>query len=167
VRIADKNAMGPPSVERNLAQSNRVVDSPSGNDPMANKLIIAAPAAPKGTMRNDSGMLFFKPRIVMEEKRPQEEAKPPPELGILTKDPNIAKAVELVLQMKMTDRKEVLAFLKDYARKNKLKFNSFAVVRALVAEGKLGNVDGIIYKTMPAFKLPADNEMEVPERYNR
>ena len=167
MRIADKNAIGPPSVERNLAQSNRVVDSPSGNDPMANKLIIAAPAAPKGTMRNDSGMLFFKPRIVMEEKRPQEEAEPPPELGILTKDPNIAKAVELVLQMKMTDRKEVLAFLKDYARKNKLKFNSFAVVRALVAEGKLGNVDGIIYKTMPAFKLPADNEMEVPEKYNR
>jgi Tol biopolymer transport system component len=166
-RIADKNAMGPPSVERNLTQPSRVATTLPGKDPLAERLVVAAAAAPKGNIRNSFGSLFFEPKIKMEEKKNHGDMKPPPELGILTKDPNIAKAVELVLQMNMTDKKEVLAFLQDYARKNKLKFNSFAVVRALVAEGKLGNVDGVIYKTMPAFSIPADNEMELPEKYNR
>ncbi len=165
--VATKNNVGPPSLERHVAQTGRVATTIPGRDPLANKLVVAAFSAPPGHRRNNAGMLMFRPKIMMEERVAKSRTSPEPPLGLLTKDPSVAKAVGLVLKMKLDDTKKVIAFLNEYARKHKLAFNSFAIVRALVKEGKLSPVDGVIYKNMPRFSIPVDSEMEVPERYNQ
>ena len=163
--VSVKNVLGPPSVEKAMTSTSGVADTSDVKD--TSEQILLAASAPKVNARRGSyGTLLFEPRIVMEESK-MREMKKSPELGMLLKDPHVAKALALSLQHDAAAEKELKDRIDAFIRKNNLKFNSFEIVRFLIAEGKLKPVDGIVYQNMPSLYIPADTELEVPERYNR
>jgi hypothetical protein len=117
-------------------------------------------------MTGRTGTLLFSPHIVMEESKIK-EMKETPELGMLLKDPNIARALSLSMQQDVAAENKLKDLIEAYIRKNNLQFNSFEIVRFLIAERKLQRVDGLVYGNLPGFNIPADTELEVPEKYNR
>ena len=165
VIIAEKNNTGPPSVEQAMTQSNRITDTPDGKD-AADQVMLAASAPPVKTMTGSLGTLLFDPHIVMEESK-RREMRESPELGMLLKDPNITKALKLSMLNDKAAGKKLKDRIEVFIKKHKLKFNSFEVVKFLLAEKKLRPVDKMVYQNMPGLSLPVDTELEVPERYNR
>lgn len=164
--ILDKNNVAPPAAERALKQANRVMDTPEGKDPTANEILLAASAVPVQNMPGSMGTLLLDPRLTMEVGK-VEEMKATPELGLLLKDPNITKAIELTLQNDRVAEKELKDLIEGYIKKNNLQFNSFEIVRFLIEERKLKPVGSLVYRNMKSFDIPADSELEVPEKYNK
>jgi len=165
VTVADKNNVALPSVEQALTQSNRIANTPEGKD-ASDQILLAASAPPVKTMTGRAGTLLFNPRIVMEESK-MREMKESPELGKLMKDPIIAKAIELSLQRDVEAQKMLKEMVEAYIRKNNIQFNSFEIVRFLIADRKLQRVDGLVYRNIPGLNIPVDTELEVPEKYNK
>jgi Tol biopolymer transport system component len=165
VTVAEKNNSGPPSIEKALTQNNRITDTPEGKD-SADQIMLAASAPTVNTMSDSMGTLIFSPRIVMEEAQ-QREMKKSPKLGMLLKDPKIARALTLSMQDDLAAKKELKDMVEAYIRKNKIKFNSFEVVKFLISERKLNPVDSLVYNNLPKLNIPVDAELEVPEKYNK
>ena len=161
----DKNNIAPPSVERALKQSNRVIDTPAGRD-STNEILPTASAVPIKGVPGNFGFPLFDVGLKMEENKVKEMQKSP-ELTILLKDPNITKALKLTMQNDKIAEQKLEDLIKGYIKKNKLKFNSFEIVRFLIAENKLKPVGNLVYGNMMRLNIPADSELEVPEKYNR
>lgn len=163
--VLDKNNAAPPSAVNSLRQANRIIDSPAGKNPV-NEAFLAANAAPVLTGSQSMGTLIFSPRIKMDEKKTS-EMKKSPKLGLLLKDSNITGAIDLTIQNDKVAERKLNDLVKAYIKRNKLKFNSFEVVRFLIAERKLKRVGSLVYKNMNGLNLPTDSELEVPEKYNK
>ena len=164
--VLDKNNIAPPSAEHALKQSNRVLDTPEGKDPTANEILLAASAVPVRGVPGSFGTLIFDTRLKMEEMKVKEMEKSP-ELDLLRKDPNIAKALAMTMQNDKVAEQELKDLIKGYIKKNRLQFNSFEVVRFLIAESKLKPVGDLVYSNLLDLNIPADSELEVPEKYNK
>ena len=164
--VLDKNNIAPPSAERALKQSNRVLDTPEGRDPTADEILLAASAVPVKGVPGSLGTLLFDIKLKLEEAKIQEMQKSP-ELAILLKDPNIARALEMTMQNDKVAEQKLKDLIKGYIEKNHLKFNSFEIVRFLIAESKLKPVGDLVYGNMMGLNIPADSELEVPEKYNK
>ena len=165
VEVAEKSNVGPPGIEQALTQAHRVTDTPEGKE-AADQLLLAASAPPVKTMSGSMGTLLFTPNIIMEEAV-KREMKASPEIGLLMKDPNIAKALKLSLMDDVAAQKELKDRIEAYIRKNNIKFNSFEIVKFLISEQTLKPVDSLVYGNMPTLDIPLDTELEVPEKYNK
>jgi len=86
---------------------------------------------------------------------------------MLLKDPKVAEALALSMQNDVAAEKKLKDMIEAFIRKNNLQFNSFEVVRFLIAEMRLKPVDGLVYGNLPGLNIPADTELEVPEKYNK
>ncbi|NOY74529.1 MAG: hypothetical protein GXP32_01895 [Kiritimatiellaeota bacterium] len=164
--VVKHNSAGPPSAEKALSTSTRIATTPEGRDPDADQLLLATSSIPVRAMRNSIGTLRFTTRIVMEQPKNMRIEKDP-KIGLLIKDPHIIKELKLAVDDDKAARKRLDKLVNDYLRKNKLRFNSFEIVRFLIKEAKLHPVDGLIYANMPKFSIPVDSEMEIPERYDK
>ncbi|MCK5845543.1 MAG: PD40 domain-containing protein, partial [Victivallales bacterium] len=164
--VVKHNSAGPPSAEKALSTSARMVTTPEGKDPTADRLLLASSSVPVRTMRSSMGTLRFNTKIVMESAR-NEKIEKDPKIGLLMKDPHIIKELALAVAADKSARKRLNKLVTDYLRKNKLKFNSFEIVGFLINEARLHPVDGLIYANMPRLAIPVDSEMEVPEKYDR
>jgi WD40 repeat protein len=161
-----KNNIAPPSIDRALKQANRVLDTPEGNDPTANEILLAASAVPVLNVPGSMGTLMFDTRLTMERGQLEKMAKVP-ELGLLLKDSDIVRALALTMQNDRIAEQQLKDLIEGYIKKNRLKFNSFEIVRFLIAENKLKPVGDLVYQNMAGLNIPADSELEVPEKYNK
>ncbi len=165
VEVAEKSNVGPPGIEQALTQSHRISNTPEGKE-ITDKVIFAATAPPVGMMKGSMDKLFFSPTIIMEEAV-KREMKASPKIGLMMKDPRIAKALKLSLMDDAAAKKELTDMIEAYIRKKNIKFNSFEIVKFLIAEQKLKPVDSLVYNNLPRLEIPLDTEFEVPEKYNK
>lgn len=164
--VVKLNSAGPPSAEKALSSSTRMATTPEGKDPTADQLLLATSSFPSRSMRNSMGTLRFTTKIVMEQDKNQKIRKDP-QISMLMKDPHIIKELPLAVADDKAALKRLDKLVAAFIRKKHLKFNSFEIVRFLVHESKLHPVDGLIYANMPKFTIPVDEEMEIPEKYDK
>jgi hypothetical protein len=164
--VAKLNSAGPPSAEKALSTSSRMATTPEGRDPTADRLLLATNSVPVHAMRSSMGVLRFKTGIVMEQAK-NEKIEKDPKIGILRKDPHIIRELKLAVENDEAARKRLDELVADYLRKNKLRFNSFEIVRFLIKDAKLHPVDALVYANMPKLSIPVDTEMEIPEKYDK
>ncbi len=158
-----KSDIAPPAADRALRHSDRFVDTPDTRDP-ADQIMLAAGMSPVMSVPGSLGILMIDQNIRLDENRIQ-EMRDSPELTLLANDPNIAKAVDLVLKRDKIAEQELEILVRDFIQKRNLPFNSFEIVRFLVAEMQLKPVGGMVYDNLGGFQLPVDSELDVPEKY--
>jgi hypothetical protein len=162
--ITTKNNTSPSELEKALAQSNRVADSPSSKNNNSSELELAMAPAPITGMQGLPGTFFLDADIKMEGRKKTDISKAK-RIEMLTKDPNIAHALSIILKNDKVSRKELTDLVKDYIKKNQLPFNTSEVVGLLIKNGKLNSVGDIVYRSMNTFELPVDEELDMPEKY--
>jgi hypothetical protein len=164
--VTNKNNKTPSKIQKALAQSNRVVDSPKASEESADEIMFAAAPAPVTNMQGALGTFFITPNIKLDSRRniDQETTR---KLDLLAKDPNIARALALVLKNDKVAQEQLNKMLASYIKKNQLKFNSFELVKFLIKKAKLKPVGDMVYKTMDNFYLSVDEELDLPEKYQK
>jgi len=163
-KITSKNNKTPSELEQALSQTNRVSNSPSSKNKNDNELKLALAPAPITGMQGLPGTFFLTADIKMEGRKKTDHSISP-EIEILKKDPNIARALAVVLKNDKVSRKELNDLVKDFIKKNKLPLNTSEAVGLLIKDGKLNPVGDIVYRSMGAFQLPVDEELDMPEKY--
>lgn len=163
--IVERNTVGPPASERALKQANRVLDTVETKNP-TDEIMMAASTAPVQRIPGSLGTLLFDANIKLDQQT-IEKMKKTPELTLLAKDPKIAKAIEMTLQNDKVAEQELKDLVQGFIQRRNLQFNSFEIVRFLIAERKLKRVGSLVYQNMGLFDIPADSELEVPEEYNK
>jgi hypothetical protein len=162
--VTTKNNQTPSELEQALAQTNRVGDAPSADKSNSNELQLALAPAPVTGMQGLPGTFFLEADIKME-GRGNTEIKKDKNIEMLKKDPNIARALSIILKNDKVSRKELTDLVKNYIKKNKLPLKTSEVVGILIREGKLNPVGDIVYRSMDTFELPVDEELDMPEKY--
>ena len=164
--VTKKNNKTPSKVQKALSESNRVVDSPKASDETADEIMLAAAPAPVSNMQGALGTFFITPHIKLDSRRNLDREKSR-QLDLLAKDPHISREIALILNNDKVARERLNKILTSYIKKNQLKFNSFELVEFLIKKAKLKPVGDMIYKTMEDFNLPVDEELDLPEKYQK